>query len=154
VNETLLTESRAPEEEGVATDSTRFSPGPASSYYQSRIGKSYLYWAKGVHAVEIVSQFILAMQSGWGSGSDAPYLGHNHHKARWFARRRAWVLLADSGFNGKTVQERDLIPPIRLGGNLLDRERLARADLVSVARLEGFYGQCWKAETVNPLSKG
>jgi hypothetical protein len=36
---------------------------------------------------------------------------------------------------------------------LLDRERLARADLVSSARLEGFYGQRWKTETVNSVIK-
>jgi hypothetical protein len=153
MNETLLNESGAPGEEGIAADSTGFSPGSASSYYQSRSGKSYHHWAKGVYAVGIVSQFILAMQSGWGPGSDAPYLTYMRRKAKRFAKSRAWTLLADSGFDGKSVQKGDLIPPIRRGGNLLDRERLARADLVSAARLDGLYGQRWKTETVNSVIK-
>lgn len=153
MNETLLNESGMVEEEGVAADSTGFSPGSASSYYQSRSGKAYHHWAKGVYAVGIVSQFILAMQSGWGPGSDAPYLGYLRRKARRFAKRRAWVWLADSGFDGKTVRHGDLIPPIRRGGNLLDPQRRARADLVSAARLDGLYGQRWKSETVNSVIK-
>lgn len=153
MNETLLNESGGSQEEGIAADSTGFSPGPASSYYQSRSGKSYHYWAKGVYAVGIVSQFILAMQSGWGPGSDAPYLGYLRRKARRFAKRSGWVLMADAGFDGKAVQEGDLIPPIRRGGNLLDSGRQARADLVSSARLDGLYGQRWKTETVNSVIK-
>ena len=153
MNETLLNESGVPEEDGIAADSTGFSPGPASSYYQSRSGKSYHYWAKGVYAVGIVSQFILAMQSGWGPGSDAPYLSYLRRKARRFAKRSGWALMADAGFDGKAVQEGDLIPPIRRGGNLLDSGRQARADLVSSARLDGLYGQRWKTETVNSVIK-
>ncbi|BAJ62353.1 putative transposase for insertion sequence element [Anaerolinea thermophila UNI-1] len=153
MNETLLEEIGRPEEEGVAADSTGFSPGPASSYYQSRSGKAYRHWAKGVYAVGIVSQFILAMQSGWGPGSDAPYLGYLRRKARRFAKRRAWVLLADSGFDGRTVRPQDLIPPVRRGGNLLAPERRARSELVSAARLDGLYGQRWKTETVNSVIK-
>lgn len=153
MNETLLNESGIPEEEGVAADSTGFSPGPASAYYQSRSGKAYHHWAKGIYAVGIVSQFILAMQSGWGPGSDAPYLGYLRRKARRFAKGRDWALLADSGFDGRTVRRQDLIPPIRRGGNLLDPQRRARADLVATARLDGFYGQRWKTETVNSVIK-
>lgn len=153
MNETLLEEIGGPEEEGVAADSTGFSPGPASSYYQSRSGKAYRHWAKGVYAVGIVSQFILAMQSGWGPGSDAPYLGYLRRKARRFAKRRAWVLLADAGFDGRTVRPQDLIPPVRRGGNLLTPERRARSELVSAARLDGLYGQRWKTETVNSVIK-
>lgn len=153
MNETLLQEIELPEEDGVAVDSTGFSPGPASSYYQSRSGKAYHHWAKGVYAVGIASQFILAMQSGWGPGSDAPYLGYLRRKARRFAKRRAWVLLADSGFDGRTVGPQDLIPPVRRGGNLLAPERRARSELVSAARLDGLYGQRWKTETVNSVIK-
>lgn len=154
MNETLLGESGIPEGEGgVAADSTGFSPGPASSYYQSRSGKAYHHWVKGVYAVGIVSQFILAMQSGRGPGSDAPYLGYLRRKARRFAQGRDWVFLADSGFDGRAARAEDLIPPVRRGGNLLDPERRARADLVSAARLDGFYGQRWKTETVHSVIK-
>ncbi len=47
------------EEEGIAVDSTGFSPGQASLYYQSRTGRLYQRWLKGVYAVGIASQFIL-----------------------------------------------------------------------------------------------
>lgn len=104
----------------------------------NRSRKAYHHQAKGVYVVGVVSQFILATQSGWGPGSDAPYLGYLRRKARRFAKRRTWVLLADSGFDCKTVQHRDLIPSIRHGGKLLDPKRRARADLVSVARLGWF----------------
>ena len=57
------------------------------------------------------------------------------------------------GFDGQTVQEDDLIPPVRRGGNLLHPERKARADLVSQARLDGLFGQRWKTETVNSVIK-
>jgi hypothetical protein len=46
-----------------------------------------------------------------------------------------------------------LIPPIRRHGKLIDAVRKARADLVSVARLDGLFGQRWKTETVNSVIK-
>jgi len=50
----LLDESDV-DEEGVASDSTGFSPGQASLYYQTCTGRIYQRWAKGVYAVGTVS---------------------------------------------------------------------------------------------------
>ncbi len=61
--------------------------------------------------------------------------------------------MGDKGFDGNTIQLGDLIPPIRRGGNLLAPERRARAELVSMARVDGVYGQRWKCETVNSVIK-
>jgi len=145
------------DEGGIAADSTGFSPGQASLYYQTRTGRLYQRWVKGVYAVGIVSQFILAWRSGWGPGSDVAYLPGLRRDARRYGqykgKRKAWVMLADSGFDGQTVRNDDLIPPVRRGGNLLNPERRARADLVSQARLDGLYGQRWKTETVNSVIK-
>ena len=65
-------------------------------------------------------------------------------------REIAW---ADSGFDGAAVEEGDLVPPIRRGGNLLAPKRRARAELVDQARLDGIYGQRWKSETVQSVIK-
>lgn len=153
----LLEEVGLEEEEAMASDSTGFSPGQASLYYQTRTGRLYQAWVKGAYAVGTTSQFILAWRSGWGPGSDAPYLNGLRRDAKRYGRlegqRRAWVMMADSGFDGQGVQPGDLIPPVRRGGNLLDPGRKARADLVAAARLDGLYGQRWKTETVNSIIK-
>ena len=152
-----LLDENGVDEEGVASDSTGFSPGQASLYYQTRTGRLYQRWAKGVYAVGTASQFILAWRSGWGPGSDVAYLPGLRRDVRRYAhyqgRRKAWVMMADSGFDGQTVQDDDLVPPVRRGGNLLHPERRARADLVSQARLDGLFGQRWKTETVNSVIK-
>ena len=62
-------------------------------------------------------------------------------------------MLAGSGFDGQTVRDDDLVPPVRRGGSLLDPKRKARADLVSQARLDGLFRQHWKPETVNSVIK-
>jgi len=145
------------DEESVASDSTGFSPGQASLYYQTRKGRIYQRWAKGVYAVGTASQLILAWRSGWGPGSDAAYLSGLRRDCRRYGRyrgrRKAWVMIADAGFDGQSVEEGDLIPPVRRGGNLLNGERKARADLVSQARLDGLFGQRWKTETVHSVIK-
>jgi hypothetical protein len=152
-----LLDENGVDEEGVASDSTGFSPGQASLYYQTRTGRLYQRWAKGIYAVGVASQFILAWRSGWGPGSDVAFLPGLRRDARRYGRyqgkRKAWVMMADSGFDGQTVQEDDLVPPVRRGGNLLSPERKARADLVSQARLDGLFGQRWKTETVNSVIK-
>ncbi len=66
---------------------------------------------------------------------------------------RAWALIADSGFDGQTTREDDLIPPMRRHGKIVDEQRKARADLVSQARLDGSFGQRWKIETANSVIK-
>jgi hypothetical protein len=153
----LLGDEGAGGEEAIASDSTGFSPGQASLYYQTRTGRLYQRWAKGVYAVGTATQFILAWRSGWGPGSDVAYLpGLRRDVCRYGhyqGKHKAWVMMADSGFDGQTVQDDDLIPPVRRGGNLLNPERKARADLVSQARLDGLFGQRWKTETVNSVIK-
>ena len=62
-------------------------------------------------------------------------------------------MLADAGFDAQELHPLDIVPPIRRGGNLIDPERKARADLVAAARLDGVFGQRWKAETVNSVIK-
>jgi len=152
-----LLEEHEVDEESIASDSTGFSPGQASLYYQTRTGRLYQRWVKGVYAVGTASQFILAWRSGWGPGSDGTYLPglrrdsrrYGHHQGR----RKAWVMMADAGFDGQSVRDDDLVPPVRRGGNLLHPERKERADRVSKARLDGLFGQRWMTETVNSVIK-
>ena len=146
-------------EEVIAADSTGFRLTQASAYYQSRTGRTYREWVKGVYAVGTQTQLILAWRTGKGPGSDAPYLPGLKRDAGRYGQRergegeRAWLLLADSGFDGAVIEEGDLIPPIRRGGNLLAPERRARAEFVDQARLDGLYGQRWKSETVQSVIK-
>lgn len=152
-----LLDENGVDEEGIASDSTGFSPGQASLYYQTSTGRLYQRWVKGVYAVGAASQFILAWRSGWGSGSEVAYLSRLRRDSRRYGhyqgKRKAWVMMADSGFDGQTVQDDDLVPPVRRGGNLLNSERKARADLVSQARWDGLFGQRCKTETVNSVIK-
>ena len=63
------------------------------------------------------------------------------------------MLLADRGFDAASVRLGDLIPPIRRGGVMKELARIERDELVSTARLDGFFGQRCKAETVNSVIK-
>jgi len=152
-----LLEENEVDEESIASDSTGFSPGQASLYYQTRTGRLYQRWVKGGYAVGTASQFILAWRSGWGPGSDVAYLPGLRRDSRRYAhhqgRRKAWVMMADAGFDGHSVRDDDLVPPVRRGGNLLHPERKERADRVSQARLDGLFGQRWMTETVNSVIK-
>ena len=145
------------QEEVIASDSTGFSPGQASLYYQTRSGRTYEHWFKGAYAVGTDSQYILAWQAGLGPGSDAVHLNALKRGSARFGthekNKRAWLMLADAGFDAQELHPLDIIPPIRRGGNLIDPERKARADLVSAARLDGLFGQRWKTETVNSVIK-
>jgi hypothetical protein len=145
------------EEEVIASDSTGFSPGQASLYYQTRSGRTYEYWLKGAYAVGTSSQYILAWQSGFGPSNDIAHLKPLKRGCARYGthenRQRTWVMLADAGFDAQELHPLDIIPPIRRGGNLIDPERKARADLVAAARLDGLYGQRWKTETVNSVIK-
>ena len=141
------------EEEVIASDSTGYATTQASTYYQSRTGRTMREFRKGVYAVGTHSQFILAWRQGRGPGSDSVFLSGLRRQARRYGRKGRWVMLADAGFDGRGVTERELIPPIRRGGNMVDPERVARAELVAAARLDGLYGQRWKAETVNSVIK-
>jgi len=70
-----------------------------------------------------------------GLRRDARRCGHYQGK------NKAWVMMADSGFDGQAVREDDLVPPVRRGGSLLHLDRRVRADIVSQARLDGLFGQ-------------
>jgi hypothetical protein len=141
------------EEEVVASDSTGYPLSQASAYYQSRTGRTLKEYWKGAYVVGTLSQFILGWLAGPGPGSDAVFLPGLRRKARRYARKRHWVMLADAGFDGQDVRPGDLIPPIRRGGNLVDPDRKARSDLLAAARLDGLFGQRWKSETVFSVIK-
>ncbi len=132
-------------EEVMASDSTGFRLTQASAYYPSRAGRRRREGIKGVYTVGADAPLILAWRSGSGPGSDAPYLSGLRREARRYGRyqgrARAWMMWADGGFDGCGVEEGDLIPPVRRGGNLVSSERRARAELVAAARLDGIYGQ-------------
>jgi Transposase DDE domain len=146
-------------EEVLASDTTSFSLTGASAYYQTRSGRLFREWVKGAYCVGTRSQLILSWRTGRGPDNDAPFLAGLRRDARRYGcyqgKRRAWLMTADSGFDGRGVEEGDLIPPIRRGPNarVVDPARKARADLVSQARLDGVYGQRWKTETVNSVIK-
>ena len=148
-----LLDELAVQEETIAFDTTGFSLTQASLHYLARSGGRYEQFIKGAYAVGVSSQFILAAMSGIGPEADTGYLAPLRRKSRHYARKRPWVILADSGFDGTQVQPGDLIPPIRRGGVMKKPERKARFDLVSAARLDGLFGQRWKCETVNSVIK-
>jgi hypothetical protein len=142
-----------PHELGIAIDTTGYSPTQASMHYLARCGRKYDYFYKGGYAVGIESQLIVASVSGQGPGADTVFLDPLRRKARRYGQRGMWMLLADRGFDAATVRPGDLIPPIRRGGVMKQPTRIERDELVSAARLDGFFGQRWKVETVNSVIK-
>jgi len=152
LNQKLLDQAGV-EEDVVAMDTTGFPATQASIYYRSRSGLIMREYHKGAYAVGTRSLFILAWRQGKGPGHDSIFLGGLRRAVRRYTRPRQWVLLADAGFDGKDVRPKDLIPPIRRGGKVVDPDRKARADLVSAARLDGLFGQRWKSETVMSVIK-
>jgi hypothetical protein len=144
-------------EDVIALDSTGYRRTQASAYYQSRRGTTFRSWAKGVYAVGAASQLILAWRQGRGPAIDSPYLNGLRRDARrygrYHGRERQWLLVADMGFDGRGIEDGDLIPPVRRHGTLVAPARRARADLVAAARLDGVYGQRWKCETVHSVIK-
>ncbi len=142
----------------ISFDATGYRPTTASAYFQTRRGKPFRRWLKGVYAVGTHSQLILAVTSGSGPSNDAPHWSTLQRRIRRYGQRDAdgrpaWVTLADRGFDGAHLGPRDLVPPIRRGGGLKAPERQARADRVSQARLDGLFGQRWKSETVHSVIK-
>lgn len=148
----LLAELK-PHEMGIALDTTGYSPTQASMHYLARCGRHYDSFYKGGYAVGIESQLILASVSGQGPGADTVFLKPLRRKARRYGQRGKWILLADRGFDAASVCPSDLIPPIRRGGVIKQLARIEREELVSAARLDGFFGQRWKVETVNSVIK-
>ncbi|NJO83286.1 MAG: transposase [Blastochloris sp.] len=145
------------EEEAVAGDSTSFRLSHASAYYQTRRGQQYREWVKGAYAVGVRTRLIVGWAVGPGSRPDFGFLRPLKRQAAAFGHqrngRRAWLFLADAGFDAKGVTALDLVPPIRRNGKLVDPKRKARADLVAQARLDGLYGQRWQVEMVNSVLK-
>ena len=135
-----------PNELGIAVDTTGYSPTQASMHYLARCGRKYEHFYKGGYAVGIESQLILASVSGRGPGADTLFLEPLRRKAGRYGQRRQWMLLADRGFDAASVRLGDLIPPIRRGGVMKELARIERDELVSTARLDGFFGQRCKAE--------
>ena len=141
----------------ISVDSTGFRLSQASAYYITRKGKTYREWIKGAYAVGASSQMILAFRQGKGPGSDARFRKGLKRDAAPYGEkengRPCWLLVGDAGFDGANVDEEDIIPPIRRGGNLVSPERIARKERVDAARLDGIYGQRWKSETVHSVIK-
>lgn len=144
-------------EDAIAVDSTGFSPTQASLHYLTRSGRRYHAWVKGGYAVGIRSQYILAWSSGHGPSSDGLLLAPlRRGAARYGAhvgRKRAWLLLADSGFESPSIQAGDLVPVSWRGGKRPTPQREVRGELVEQSRLDGLFGQRWKVEMVNSVVK-
>ncbi len=142
-----------PYEHVLAGDATGYRPSQASAYFQTRSGRTFRDWFKGVYAVGCASQLIVAARDGHGGSlNDTRFLNPLRREAAHYGAPD-WVFLADCGFDGRSVTGRDIIPPQRKHGKLLTAERRARAELVAQARLDGLYGQRWKCETVHSVIK-
>ncbi|MEO8285110.1 MAG: transposase [Chloroflexota bacterium] len=153
----------------IAVDTTGFDLTGASAYYRSRRGNIYRQYIKGGYSVGTQSQFILGWLTGRGPTNDTGYLAglrrqackYGQYRGEGKGRRREWLLLADSGFDSRRVEQMDIVPPMRRGAGpggrgptrVVAPARQARADMVSQARLDGVYGQRWKVETVNSVVK-
>lgn len=133
-------------------DSTGFRTDQASAYYSFRNGRPKKDWVKGAYAVGTASQFILGTCASYGRYQDSVLLTNLRRQARAYTLPNT-LLVADAGFDGRQVQPGDLIPPVRRHGALRAPDRIARAELVAQARLEGLYGQRWKCETVHSVIK-
>jgi IS5 family transposase len=144
-------------EDVVAIDATGFRFTSASAYYTTRSGRKHRDWVKGVYIVGTRSQLILAWASAHHVVHDTRFLAPLKARITRYGKqkngKRDWILLADAGFDSPKLTNRDLAPPIRRGGKLVDPKRKARADLVSQARLDGLFGQRWKCETVHAVMK-
>jgi len=155
---TALLEQLEVEEDAIAVDTTNFRLQHASAYYMTRTGRTYRDWVKAGYAVGTQSQLVVGWRSGRGaaSGSDIAYLTPLRQQAQRWGRetqgRRAWVLLGDAGFDGRITQVGDLIPVQARGHEIKAERLLARMALVTAARLDGEYGQRWKAELPTPSS--
>lgn len=120
-----------PSEAVIAVDSTGFSFSQASSYYQGcKQGRTMSDYVKGGYAIGTPSQFVLGWRTGYMRLGDPQMLPSLRRQARRYGQRvqghRHWILLGDAGFDGNTLQEGDLIPPVRRGGKLRDPQRRAR----------------------------
>ncbi len=153
----------------IAVDTTGFDLTGASAYYQTRRGYTFRWYIKGGYSVGTQSQFIVGWRSGRGPTNDTGYLAglrrqackYGRYTGKGCGRRREWLLVGDAGFDSRRVEAMDIVPPIRRGAGpggrgpskVVAPARQARAEMVAQARLDGVYGQRWKAETVNSVIK-
>ena len=100
------------QEEFICFDTTGFRESHESAYYLSRTGRRYRSWRKGAYAVGAKSQMVLATGHGRGPGSDSVFLNLLKRKSSVWGKkergRRAWLCLADSGFDGEGVSQLDI----------------------------------------------
>jgi transposase len=148
----LLLQKMNVKETIIGIDSTGFSTDQASAYYSFRNGRPKKDWVKGAYAVGIASQLILGTCVSYGRYQDSVLLKSLRCQSRSYALPNS-LLLADAGFDGRQIELGDIIPPVRRHGTLRAPERIARAELVAQARLDGIYGQRWKCETVYSVIK-
>jgi IS5 family transposase len=148
----LLLQKASIQEVAIGIDSTGFRTDQASAYYSFRNGRPKKDWVKGAYAVGVSSQLILGARSSYGRYQDAVLLNSLRRQSQPYASRNH-VILADAGFDGRQVKPGDIIPPVRRHGTIRAPERIARAELVGQARLDGLYGQRWKCETVHSVIK-
>ena len=139
-------------ETAIGIDSTGFRTDQASAYYSFRNGRPKKDWVKGAFVVGTDSQMILGTRMSYGRYQDSVLLNSLRKQAKPYSIRHRFVL-ADAGFDGRQIQPGDIIPPVRRHGKLVDPNRIDRANLVAQARLDGFYGQRWKCETINSVIK-
>lgn len=144
-------------EDSIAVDTTGYSLSQASLHYVTRSGRSYRAWVKGAYAVGTRSQYILGWGYGRGPSGDSPHLAPLRRQVgrygRHQGRHRAWLLLADKGFEHHSLHPCDLVPVTQRTGQHPRPSRQARGELVEQARLDGLFGQRWKVETVNSVIK-
>ena len=148
----LLLQESTMKEAVIGVDSTGFRTDQASAYYSSRNGRPKKDWIKGAYAVGVASQLILSTCASYGRYQDSVLLKSLRRQSRSYGIRNH-LLLADAGFDGRQIKLGDIIPPVRRHGTLRASERIARAELVAQARLDGLYGQRWKCETVHSVIK-
>lgn len=148
----LLLQNASLEDAMIAIDSTGFRTDQARAYYSFRNGRPKKDWGKGAYVVGTKSQFILGTRASYGRYQDSVLLNSLRRQAMTYTIKNRLVLAA-AGFDGRQIQVGDIIPPVRRHGTLRAPERIARAELVAQARLDGLYGQRWKCETVHSVSK-
>lgn len=148
----LLLDRMRLKEFAIGIDSTGFRTDQASAYYSFRNGRPKKDWVKGAYAVGVTTQFILGTCASYGRYQDSVLLKSLRRQSRPYALKK-YALVADAGFDGRQIQLGDIIPPVRRHGILRAPERIARAELVAQARLDGLYGQRWKCETAHSVIK-
>lgn len=146
------------EEQAMVADATGFRATRASQHYLSRTGRLMSDYVKGFYIVGVAHQYILGWHYARGpGGNDGQYLNGLRRQAHAYGQRQQgrheWILLADKGFDGIQARATDLIAPRQGQHPVIRADRRQRLDLTGQARLDGFFGQRWKVETVISVMK-